>query len=122
MFSVLFLAARMRAIQLTQDKTEKYMMPQPWAQTAMFCCVYAVLVQVIIVLLIPILTHEAEVSTDEHGNLDLSHVESGGMVTTILSVARYITIIALYVGFTTVIVAVFMMKEPNEIWGNEPPP
>ena len=88
----------------------------------MFCCVYAMLVQVITVLFIPILTHEAEVSTDEHGNLDLSHVESGGMVTTILSVARYITIIALYGGFTTVIVAVFMMKEPNEIWGNEPPP
>ena len=122
MFSVLFLAARMRANQLTQDKTEKYMMPQPWAQTAMFCCMYAVLVQVLIVLLIPILTHEAEVSTDEHGNLDLSHVESGGMVATILSVVRYIIMLAFYGGFTTVIVAVFMMKEPNEIWGNEPPP
>ena len=88
----------------------------------MFCCVYAMLVQVIIVLLIPILTHEAEVSTDEHGNLDLSHVESGGMVATILSVARYIIMLALYGGFTTVIVAVFMMKEPNEIWGGTSPP
>ena len=88
----------------------------------MFCCVYAMLVQVITVLFIPILTHEAEVSTDEHGNLDLSHVESGGMVTTILSVARYIIMLALYGGFTTVIVAVFMMNEPNKIWGNEPPP
>jgi hypothetical protein len=121
MLSVLFLAARMRAIQLTQGETEKYKMPQPWAQTAMFCCVYAVLAQVIIVLLIPILTHEGEVSTDEHGNLDLSHVESGGMVATILSVARYIIMLALYGGFTTVIVAVFMMKGPKEIWGNEPP-
>merc|ERR1719375_2385895 len=121
MLSVLFLAVRMRAIQLTQGETEKYKMPQPWAQTAMFCCVYAVLAQVIIVLLIPILTHEAEVSTDEHGNLDLSHVESGGMVATILSAARYIIMLALYGGFTTVIVAVFMMKGPKEIWGNEPP-
>merc|ERR1719321_545164 len=80
MLSVLFLGARMRAIQLTQGETEKYKLPQPWAQTAMFCCVYAVLGQVIIVLLIPILTHEAEVTTDEHGHLDLSHVESGGTV------------------------------------------
>ena len=48
MLCVLFLAARMRAIQLTQGETEKYKMPQPWAQTAMFCCVYAVLGQVII--------------------------------------------------------------------------
>ena len=85
------------------------MMPQPWAQIAMFCCVYAVLVQLIIVLLIPILTHEAEVSTDEHGNLDLSHVESGGMVATILSVVRYIIMLSLYGGFTTVIVAVCMI-------------
>ena len=86
----------------------------------MFCCVYAMLVQVITVLFIPILTHEAEVSTDEHGNLDLSHVESGGMVATILSVVRYIIMLAFYSGFTTVIVAVFMMKGPNEIWSNEP--
>merc|ERR1719284_882507 len=100
MLSVLFLGARMRAIQLTQGDTEKYKLPQPWAQTAMFCCVYAVLAQVIIVLIIPILTHEAEVSTDEHGNLDLSHVESGGMVATILSAARYIIMLALYGGFT----------------------
>merc|ERR1719281_1565745 len=115
MLCVLFLAARMRAIQLTQGETEKYKMPQPWAQIAMFCCVYAVLGQVIIVLIIPILTHEAEVSTDEHGHLDLSHVESGGMVATILSAARYIIMLALYGGFTTVIVAVFMMKGPKEI-------
>merc|ERR550514_2728819 len=120
MLSVLFLAARMRAIQLTQGDTEKYKLPQPWAQTAMFCCVYAVLGQVIVVLIIPILTHEAEVSTDEHGNLDLSHVESGGIVATILSAARYIIMLALYGGFTTVIVAVFMMKGPKDIWGNEP--
>merc|ERR1719194_82619 len=121
MLSVLFLGARMRAIQLTQGETEKYKLPQPWAQMAMFCCVYAVLAQVIIVLLIPILTHESEVTTDEHGNLDLSHVDSGGLIATILSVTRYIIMLALYGGFTPVIVAVFMMKGPKEIWGNEPP-
>merc|ERR1719353_212698 len=62
-----------------------------------------------------------EVSTDEHGHLDLSHVESGGMVATILSAARYIIMLALYGGFTTVIVAVFMMKGPKEVWGNDAP-
>ena len=35
MLSVLFLAALMPAIKLTQDETKKYKMPQPWAQTAM---------------------------------------------------------------------------------------
>ena len=56
MFSVLFLATRMRAIRLTQGETEKYQMPQPWVQMAMLCCVYAVLAQVIIVLIIPVFT------------------------------------------------------------------
>ena len=57
--------------------------------------VYAVLVQVIIVLCIPILTHESEVITDEHGNLDLFYVKSGGMIATILSTVRYIIMLVL---------------------------
>merc|ERR1719272_1122038 len=71
MLSVLFLAARMRAIQLTQGETEKYKLPQPWVQMAMYSCIYAVLAQVIIVLIIPVLTHESDVTTDDHGNLDM---------------------------------------------------
>ena len=38
MLSVLFFAAPMPAINITQDEINKYKMPQPWAQTAMFCC------------------------------------------------------------------------------------
>jgi len=41
MLSVLSLAALTLAIKLTQDETKKYKMPQPWAQTAMLCCVHA---------------------------------------------------------------------------------
>ena len=43
------------------------------------------------------------------------------MIATNLSAARYVTMLAHYDGFTTVIVAVFMMKGPREIRGNEPP-
>merc|ERR1719440_2019911 len=48
MLSVLFLGTRMRAIQLTQGETEKYGLPQPWVQTMMYACTYAVLAQVIL--------------------------------------------------------------------------
>ena len=75
MLNVLFLAALTHAIKITQDKTKKCKMPQLWTQTAMFCCVHAVPAQVIIVLIIPVLNYESKVNTDEHGNLDLSHVE-----------------------------------------------
>ena len=36
MLCVLFIGTRMRAIQLTQGETEKYKLPQPWVQGAMY--------------------------------------------------------------------------------------
>jgi len=117
MLSVLFLAARMRAIQLTQGETEKYKLPQPWVQMAMYSCVYATLAQVIIVMLVPILTHEYEETHDEHGDIDMSKVRHGGIASMVISAVRYVVMLALYGGFTTVIVGIFMMKGPKEIWG-----
>ena len=64
MLSVFLFAALMLAIQLMQDETKKYKMPQPCAQTTMFCCVHAVPAQVIIVLIIPVLNYE---SKGQHG-------------------------------------------------------
>merc|ERR1719401_2715987 len=69
MLSVLFLGARMRAIQLTQGETEKYKLPQPWVQNAMFLCTFAVLIQAILVLTIPAFTGELNSTVDEDGNL-----------------------------------------------------
>ena len=57
MLSAHFLAALMLAIKSAQDETKPHKMPQPWAQTAMFCCVHAVQSQAIIVLVIPALNH-----------------------------------------------------------------
>merc|ERR1719158_934311 len=86
MLSVLFLGTRMRAIQLSQGQTEKYQLPQPWVQQAMFLCTYAVLAQVILVLMMPLTTGETEVAVDEEGNLDMSKMQGGSMLTTILTV------------------------------------
>merc|ERR1719301_74286 len=122
MLSVLFLGARMRAIQLTQGETEKYKLPQPWVQMAMFSTIYAVLAQVILVLIIPVFTGEFTEHADEHGDIDMSKVQIGGMGAMILTAIRYIIMLALYGGFTVVIVGVFMMEGPKEIWGNSVPP
>merc|ERR1719301_9144 len=119
MLSVLFLGARMRAIQLTQGETEKYKLPQPWVQMAMFSTIYAVLAQVILVLIIPVFTGEFTEHADEHGDIDMSKVQIGGMGAMILTAIRYIIMLALYGGFTVVIVGVFMMEGPKEIWGEE---
>merc|ERR1719326_1866142 len=69
MLCVLFIGTRMRAIQLSQGETEKYKLPQPWVQGAMYWATYAVLAQVILVLIIPIVTGSTNVEADEEGNV-----------------------------------------------------
>jgi hypothetical protein len=122
MLSVLFLGVRMRAIQLSQGQTEKYQLPQPWVQQAMYTCTYAVLAQVMLVLMMPLVTGEWDVKCDSDGNLDTSNMQSGGIVGTVISVVRYIVMAALYGGFVVVCCGAFMMKGPKEIWGEEGAP
>merc|ERR1719399_1901128 len=122
MLSVLFLGVRMRAIQLSQGQTEKYQLPQPWVQQAMYTCTYAVLAQVILVLMMPIFTGEMDVQCDADGNLDMSKMEVGGVMGTVISVVRYIIMVALYGGFITICYGAFVMKGPKEIWGEEGAP
>jgi len=76
----------MRATQLSLGETEKYKLPQPWVQQAMFLCTYAVLAQVILVLIMPVFTGEWDVKCDADGNLDTSSMQSGGIMGTIISV------------------------------------
>merc|ERR1719506_3112716 len=99
MLSVLFLGVRMRAIQLSGGQTEKYKLPQPWVQQAMYICTYAVLGQVILVLIMPVFTGEMDVKCDEDGNLDTSSMKTGGLAATCLSIVRYILMAMLYGGF-----------------------
>merc|ERR1719387_2897335 len=122
MLSVLFLGVRMRAIQLSQGQTEKYQLPQPWVQQAMYTCTYAVLAQVILVLMMPIFTGEWDVKCDEDGNLDMSKMQTGGIMGTVISVVRYIVMAALYGGFIVICYGAFVMKGPKEIWGGEGAP
>merc|ERR1719359_2115315 len=121
MLSVLFLGVRMRAIQLSQGQTEKYKLPQPWVQQAMYVCTYAVLAQVILVLIAPIFSGEGGVKCDAEGNLDLSSVKPS-IVTTCVNAVRYVVMLSLYIGIICVCVGVFMMEAPKEIWGDDPPP
>merc|ERR1719161_3042641 len=122
MLSVLFLGVRMRAIQLSQGQTEKYQLPQPWVQQAMYTCTYAVLAQVILVLIMPVFTGEWDVKCDADGNLDTKDMQVGGIMGTVISVVRYIVMAALYGGFAVICYGAFVMKGPKEIWGEEGAP
>jgi hypothetical protein len=58
---------------------------------------------------------ESEVSTDEQGNFDLSHAESGRIVGLIVPTTHYLITMVLNGGYVTGILTVFMVQGPNKI-------
>lgn len=80
----------------------------------------AVIVQVVLVLLVGIIGGIGKVRTDADGNLDLSCMPNTNSCTVkLLIVARYVAMVMLYAGFTAVVIGVFLMKGPKEIWKDE---
>jgi hypothetical protein len=119
MLCVLFLGARMRAIQLSQGNTEKYQLPQPWVQKAMVIASTAVFLQVVLVLLVGFSTGLGKVNTDKDGNLNVDDMENAHPVLVkIFTALRYVVMAMLYGGFSVVVVGIFTMKGPKEIWGD----
>jgi len=115
MISVLFIATRMRALQISDNKGA----PQGWAQDGMYLCSWALLVQFMMCLLVPIFTKEKYVTDsldgpakDHNKKVDAKvpgtdyQIPGGHYVVETL---RYLALVALLGGITTVIVSVFMI-------------
>jgi len=120
MLSVLFLGTRMRAVQLSGGKPDDYGLPQWWVKTAMWVCVSAVQVQTLIVLALPFIIGGSP-KVAEDGTPELP--PSPGIVAKILGVLRWVTMVALYGGFTTVCIGAYSMEAPEEVYpkGTAPP-
>jgi hypothetical protein len=119
MLCVLFLGARMRAIQLSQGETEKYQLPQPWVQSAMVVASSALVAQVVLVLLVGFMSGLSKVKTDSEGHLDVTSMTGNPVAVKLLTIVRYFVMAMLYGGFTCVVLGVFLMRGPREIWGNQ---
>jgi cytochrome bd-type quinol oxidase subunit 2 len=108
MLCVLFLATRMRAVQLSQGMTEKYDLPQWWVKQAMIICSLAMCLQTVLAAV-----YYALLSKDpETKGGAPSPIEKG------LNAARWLVIVCLYLGFMIVCVGVCTMPAPGEIWGD----
>jgi len=101
MLSILFVGLRMRALQITQQKGA----PQGWAQQGMFLSTYAVMIQVIMVLCLPLFTRGAP-KMDADGNVV---PEGSGIMASVLVALRYLAFMCLYGGAITVVTAVFLI-------------
>eukprot|EP00746_Dinoflagellata_sp_MGD_P145842 gnl/MRDRNA2_/MRDRNA2_78400_c0_seq1.p1 gnl/MRDRNA2_/MRDRNA2_78400_c0~~gnl/MRDRNA2_/MRDRNA2_78400_c0_seq1.p1 ORF type:complete len:685 (+),score=107.64 gnl/MRDRNA2_/MRDRNA2_78400_c0_seq1:172-2226(+) len=120
MLCVLFLSTRMRAIQLTQGRTDEFMLPPPWVQFCMRACAWAVMMQLVIVLAIPLMTGKPAV-TDHDGNVEVHRVNQGAC-SVLCVILRYIIMLGLYLGFMGVCIGVHQMEAPKEVYPDGTPP
>jgi len=118
MLSVLFLGTRMRALQLSGGDPDAHDLPQPWVKMAMQSCAWAVLVQTLMVVAVPIVMGgEPKVSED-----GTPVVEGSSMLGKAFTVIRYVAMLGMYGGFTTVCVGAFMMEAPKSVYPDGAPP
>jgi len=110
MLSVLFIATRMRALQMTQNKGA----PQGWVQDGMYLASWAVLIQFMMCLLMPVFTGRkftpdtldgSQKTTDE----DINAMPGGKAGAIAVTVVRYAALLALLGGVAAVITGAIIM-------------
>merc|ERR1719321_1546392 len=99
---ILFVATRMRALQITQQQGA----PPGWAQDCMNIAVFATCVQSLCCLVMPIFVGSA-CKVDEDGNPDYDLEPMIGAYA--IAVLKYVMLMALHGSVITVCVAVYVM-------------
>jgi hypothetical protein len=107
MLCILFIGARMRALQLDPKNGA----PQPWAQTLFYVCSYGLLVATGLVLLNPIF---ATLESEDPPALKLS-----GPIAIVVSVVRFLTLACIYGAACGVLYSVVIIQAPD---GKPTPP
>merc|ERR1719161_377246 len=108
MLSVLFIGARMRALQMDPLNGA----PQRWAQNCFFMCTYALLAATLCSIAVPLLLQGKVVKGETQGDM---HYEVGPypVVGSILTVMRYLILFCIYIGAGCVIYSVFTIQHPK---------
>jgi hypothetical protein len=105
MIAVLFVATRMRALQMTDNKGS----PQGWCQDGMYLATWSILIQFMMCLIMPLFTGKKFTPDSLDGPVakveNVSNPYAAGAVTFI----RYAALIALIGGIATVITGVMLM-------------
>jgi len=107
MLAVLFIAARMRALNMDPVNGN----PQKWAQNCFFMCTYALLAQTCFSVAVPlVLQGEAKPGKVEG---DMEYEVENKLFGTVLAIGRYVMMICLYVGAGCVIYSIFEYEHPQ---------
>merc|ERR1719247_197819 len=110
MLSVLFLAARMRALQMDPVSGN----PQSWAQNCFFACTYALICQTIVACIVPLfLSGKVQKNDKIEGDFKYELPNSGNVAAKCLTVFRFLLMLTLYACTMAVVCSVFTIEHPD---------
>jgi len=107
MLAVLFIGARMRALNMDPINGN----PQKWAQNCFFMCTYALLAQTCFSVAVPLVL-QGEVKAGKVEG-DMEYEVENKALGTLLVVGRYIMMVCLYIGAGCVIYSIFTIQHPK---------
>merc|ERR1719473_124235 len=109
MMAVLFIGARMRAMQMDPIKVPV----QKWAQNCFYMCTYAVMVQCILAITVPLILGGSVKEGDKGVKGDVEYEVNNSGLGAVFAAARWIIMFCIYVGVSSVIYAVMTMEHPK---------
>jgi len=108
MLCILFLGARMRALQMDPINGA----PQRWAQNCFYMCTYALMANTLLAILVPLVMN-GEAKFDDKGLGDVQFEVQHKMLGTCLTILRFVIMLSIYGGFTAVIYSIFTIEHPD---------
>merc|ERR1719482_1927081 len=110
MLCVLFLATRMRALQMDPVHGN----PQRWAQNCFYLCTYAIIVQTCVAVFVPLVLGGKVQKGRAACDMVVSELDMmQGYLAKGLSVLRFLIMLCVYTGALAVVCAVFTMEHPD---------
>jgi len=107
MLAVLFIGARMRALNMDPINGN----PQKWAQNCFFMCTYALLAQTCFSVAVPLVL-QGEVKAGKVEG-DMEYEVENKAFGTLLAIGRYVMMICLYIGAGCVVYSIFTIQHPK---------
>merc|ERR1719298_1215 len=108
MMAVLFIGARMRALQMDPINGA----PQRWAQNCFYAVTYAIMLQCILAICVPLILG-GSIKKGDKGEGDIEYKVENKMLGTCLLVARWIVMVSVYLGIAAVVWSIFTIKHPK---------
>merc|ERR1719486_1848824 len=108
MLCILFLGARMRALQMDPINGA----PQRWAQNCFYMCAYCLMANTLLAILVPLVMN-GEAKYDDKGLGDVQFEVKHATFGMVLVALRWILMITIYAGFTAVIYSIFTIHHPD---------